>query len=340
MVGVVSPFNFPAILSIRSVAPALALGNAVVLEPDPRTPVSGGFALAELLAEAGLPEGLPHALPGGADVGHALVTHPAVPCVSFTGSTAAGRAIAAAAGPLLKKPHLELGGNNALVVPPDADPDAAASAGAWGSFLHQGQIRMTTGRHLVHASLAERYVARLAEKAAAITVGDPTDPHHALGPLIDAQQRDRVHDIVTRSVVQGATLVTGGTHDGLFYRPTVLADVPHDSAAFTEEIFGPVAPVTVCETVDEAVDLVNSSEYGLSVALLTQDVFGALELAGRIESGAVHINDQTVDDEAVAPFGGVKSSAAGGRFGGGANLDTFTEVQWVTAQSRIERHPF
>lgn len=340
VVGVISPFNFPAILSMRSVAPALALGNAVVLKPDPRTPVSGGLALAELLAEAGLPEGVLHVLPGGADVGEALVTHPAVPCISFTGSTAAGRAIGAAAGPLLKKVHLELGGNNALLVLPDADLDAAASAGAWGSFLHQGQICMTTGRHLVHASVAEQYVAKLAEKAAAITVGDPADPHNALGPLIDERQRDRVHGIVTRSVSQGARLAAGGTYDGLFYRPTVLASVPHDAPAFTEEIFGPVAPVTTYETVEEAIEIINSSEYGLSVAILTQDVFGALELAERIESGAVHINDQTVDDEAVAPFGGTKASAAGGRFGGGANLDTFTEVQWVTAQAKIERYPF
>ncbi|WP_189265494.1 aldehyde dehydrogenase family protein [Streptomyces fuscichromogenes] len=340
VVGVISPFNFPAVLSMRSVAPALALGNAVILKPDPRTPVSGGLALAQLLAEAGLPEGLLHVVPGGVDVGEALVTHPSVPCVSFTGSTAAGRAIGAAAGPLLKKVHLELGGNNALLVLPDADLDAAASAGAWGSFLHQGQICMTTGRHLVHASVAERYVAKLAEKAAAITVGDPTDPANMLGPIIDEPQRDRVHDIVTRSVSQGARLAAGGTHDGLFYRPTVLADVPHDAPAFTDEIFGPVAPVSVYETVDEAVELINRSEYGLSVAILTRDVFGALELAERIESGAVHINDQTVDDEAVAPFGGSKASAAGGRFGGGANLDTFTEVQWVTAQAEIERYPF
>jgi benzaldehyde dehydrogenase (NAD) len=236
--------------------------------------------------------------------------------------------------------HLELGGNNALLVLPDADLDAAASAGAWGSFLHQGQICMTTGRHLVHASVAEQYVAKLAEKAAAITVGDPTDPENALGPLIDTRQRDRVHDIVTRSVAQGATLAAGGNHDGLFYRPTVLADVPRDAPAFTEEIFGPVAPVTTYQTVDEALEIINSSEYGLSVAILTRDVFGALELAERIESGAVHINDQTVDDEAVAPFGGAKASAVGGRFGGGANLDTFTDVQWVTAQAKIERYPF
>ncbi|MFE4690567.1 aldehyde dehydrogenase family protein [Streptomyces sp. NPDC056749] len=340
VVGVISPFNFPAILALRSVAPALAAGNAVVLKPDPRTPVSGGLALAELLADAGLPEGLLHVLPGGADVGEALVAHPDVPCISFTGSTPAGRAIGTAAAPLLKKVHLELGGNNALLVLPDADLDAAASAGAWGSFLHQGQICMTTGRHLVHVSQAAEYAAKLAEKARSIPVGDPTDPANALGPVIDERQRDRIHSIVTRTVEQGAGLAEGGTYDGLYYRPTVLTGVPLDSPAFAEEVFGPVAPVVAYETVDEAVDIINSSEYGLSVSILTADAFAAWELADRIDSGAVHINDQTVDDEAVAPFGGSKASGTGGRFGGRASLDTFSEVQWITAQAHIERYPF
>lgn len=340
VVGVISPFNFPAILALRSVAPALAAGNAVVLKPDPRTPVAGGLALAELLAEAGLPAGLLHVLPGDADVGDALVGHPQVPCISFTGSTPAGRAIGTAAAPLLKKVHLELGGNNALLVLPDADLDAAASAGAWGSFLHQGQICMTAGRHLVHVSQAEEYIAKLADKAQNIPVGDPTDPSNALGPIIDERQRDRIHDIVTRTVAQGATLRAGGTYEDLFYRPTVLADVPLDAPAFAEEVFGPVAPVVAYKTVEEAIEIINSSEYGLSVSLLTADPFAAWELAERIESGAVHINDQTVDDEAVAPFGGAKASGVGGRFGGKANLDTFSEVQWVTAQATIERYPF
>ncbi|MFD7919379.1 aldehyde dehydrogenase family protein [Streptomyces sp. NPDC059740] len=340
VVGVISPFNFPAILALRSLAPALAAGNAVVLKPDPRTSISGGLVLAELLAEAGLPAGLLHVLPGGAEVGEALVAHPQVPCLSFTGSTPAGRAIAAAAAPLLKKVHLELGGNNALLVLPDADLEAAASAGAWGSFLHQGQICMTTGRHLVHRSQAARYAALLAEKADAIAVGDPTDPSHQLGPLIDERQRDRVHSLVTRSLEQGATLAAGGTYQGLFYRPTVLTDVPLDAPAFAEEVFGPVAPVVAYDTLDEAIDLVNACEYGLSVSILTADAFAAWELADRIDSGAVHINDQTVDDEAVAPFGGSKASGVGGRFGGRAGLDTFSEVQWVTAQSAIARYPF
>ncbi|MEE3853245.1 aldehyde dehydrogenase family protein [Gordonia sp. LSe1-13] len=340
IVGVISPFNFPAILSMRSVAPALAVGNAVILKPDPRTPISGGLALADLLAEAGLPDGLLHVLPAGADVGAELVTHPDIGCISFTGSTPAGRKIGAAAAPLLKKVHLELGGNNALLVLPDADLDAAASAGAWGSFLHQGQICMTAGRHLLPSDLAASYTGKLADKADAIPVGDPTDPANALGPIIDRGQLERVDDIVQSTVRGGATLAAGGTYDELFYRPTVLADVSPDAPAFTQEIFGPVAPVATYDTVDEAIDIINSSEFGLSVSILTGNALRAYELADRIRSGAIHINDQTVDDEAVAPFGGTKASGTGGHFGSSVNLDTFCDLQWVTMQADIERYPF
>ena len=341
VVGVISPFNFPGILAMRSVAPALALGNAVILKPDPRTAISGGMAIAALFEEAGLPRGVLHVLPGGGDIGAAIVAHPGIPCISFTGSTSAGRKIGTAAAPLLKKVHLELGGNNALLVLPDADVQAAASAGAWGSFLHQGQICMTTGRHLVHSSIAEEYIAVLTEKARHLPVGDPTDPRHLLGPIIDARQRDHVHALVTASVEGGATVRTGGEYTGLFYQPTVITDVTPQSPVWNEEIFGPVAPVMTYETLDEAVQICNSSEYGLSVGILAGDAYRAFELAGRIESGAVHINDQTVDDEAPIPFGGIKASGVGGRFGGpSANLDTFTETQWVTMQADIERYPF
>jgi len=340
VVGVISPFNFPAILSMRSLAPALALGNAVILKPDPRTSISGGLALAALFEEAGLPQGVLHVLPGGGELGAALVAHPGVPCISFTGSTPAGRKIGEAAAPLLKRVHLELGGNNAMLVLPDADVQAAASVGAWGSFLHQGQICMTTGRHLVHRSQAEEYIAALTEKARGIPVGDPEEGM-PLGPVIDEKQRDRVHGYVTSAVEHGATLAVGGEYDGLFYRPTVLTDVAADNPAWAEEIFGPVAPIQIYDDVDEAIDVINASEYGLSVSIITSNPYAAYELCDRIESGAVHINDATVDDEAVIPFGGSKASGVGGRFGGPrANLDTFTETQWVTMQSRVERYPF
>jgi benzaldehyde dehydrogenase (NAD) len=340
VVGVIAPFNFPLILSIRSVAPALALGNAVILKPDPRTAVCGGVVLARVFEEAGLPPGLLSVLPGGADVGEALVTDPKVRIISFTGSTRAGRRVGALAGEHLKRAHLELGGNSALIILDDVDIDRASSIGAFGSFMHQGQICMTTGRHLVHASVAADYTAALAERASHLPVGDPATEQVALGPVIDAGQRDRIHQLVTASVDAGARLATGGTYEDLFYRPTVLADTPLTAPAYAEEVFGPVAPIVSYETLDEAVALASASEYGLSLGILAGDGLRALELAARIPSGAIHINDQTVGDEAVIPFGGVGASGTGSRLGGLANLDAFTETQWVTAQSELARYPF
>ncbi|WP_375423809.1 benzaldehyde dehydrogenase [uncultured Friedmanniella sp.] len=341
VVGVIAPFNVPTILAIRAVAPALALGNAVLLKPDPRTAVCGGAFFARVFEEAGLPAGLLQVLPGGADVGEALVTEPAVRVIAFTGSTRAGRAVGALAGQHLKRAHLELGGNSALVVLPDVDVTAAASVGAWGTFSHSGQICMATSRHLVHASIAEEYTAVLAEKVAGLPVGDPYREQVALGPLIDPGQRDRVHGLVTASVAAGATVRTGATFEGLFYRPTVLGDVPVDAPAYAEEIFGPVAPVTAFSSLEEVVGLASGTEYGLSLGILTRDVYAGLELAGRIPAGLVHINDQTVNDEAVAPFGGVGSSGTGSRHGGAqANIEAFTETQWVTLRGQLPTYPF
>jgi benzaldehyde dehydrogenase (NAD) len=340
VVGVIAPFNFPLILSIRSVAPALSLGNAVVLKPDPRTAVSGGVILARVFEEAGLPQGLLSVLPGGADVGEALVSDPRVRIIAFTGSTAAGRIVGSLGAQHLKRVHLELGGNSALIVMDDVDLEKAVSVGAFGSFMHQGQICMTTGRHIVDAKIAGDYAALLAEHANHLPVGDPKSGQVALGPLIDARQRDRVHAMVTESVASGATLLAGGTYEELFYRPTVLTDVPTTSRAYCEEVFGPVAPVVSYASLDEAVALAGDTPYGLSVGILSRDGLRALELASRLTSGAIHINDQTVADEAVIPFGGTGSSGNGSRMGGLANLDAYTETQWVTAQSELPVYPF
>jgi benzaldehyde dehydrogenase (NAD) len=341
VVGVISPFNFPLILSIRSVAPALALGNAVVLKPDPRTAVCGGFSIARVFEEAGLPEGVLHVLPGGADAGIALVDHPDVPVISFTGSTPAGRKVGEACGRALKRCHLELGGNNALIVLDDVDLDRAVSAAAFGSFIHQGQVCMTTGRHIVHERVFDEYAERLAEKAEHLPVGNPATEQVALGPIIDEHQRDHVHELVTASRDAGARVAAGGTYEGLFYRPTVLTDVRPDHRAWAEEIFGPVAPVARFSSIDEVVALATDSEYGLSLGILTRDVMKGLALADQIPSGIVHVNDQTVADEAVAPFGGVKASGNGTRFGGAdANVEAFTEAQWVTLAGEIPPYPF
>jgi benzaldehyde dehydrogenase (NAD) len=340
VVGVIAPFNAPLVLSVRSVAPALALGNAVVLKPDPRTAVCGGLALAAVFEEAGLPEGLLHVLPGGPETGQALVADPRIPVISFTGSTAAGRAVGEAAGRHLKRAHLELGGNSALIVLEDADLDAVIPMAAWGSFFHQGQICMTVGRHLVHASLYDEYVDRLAAKADSLAVGDPHREQVHLGPLIDHGQLAKVHGLVEGSTARGAELAAGGTHDRLFYRPTVLADADDRTPAYTEEVFGPVAPVRSFATVDEAVSLATTSSYGLSLGIVTRDPARGLELAERIPTGIVHINDQTVNDEAVAPFGGVAASGTGSRFGGDANLEAFTDLRWTTVRADVARYPF
>jgi benzaldehyde dehydrogenase (NAD) len=341
VVGVISPFNVPIILGIRSVAPALALGNAVVLKPDPRTAVTGGVTIARIFEEAGLPPGVLQMLPGGTDVGEALVTHPLVRVISFTGSTAAGRRVGELAGKHLKRAHLELGGNSALVILDDADVDAAVNLAAWGSFFHQGQICMTTGRHLVHTRLHDEFVEKLAAKASHLPVGDPASGQVALGPLIDAAQRDKVHELVTSSVAAGAKVAAGGSYEALFYKPTVLTDVSVTSPAFAQEIFGPVAPVMRFADAEEAVRIATATEYGLSLGIVTRDVMKGLDLAARIPTGIVHINDQTVNDEANTPFGGVGASGTGSRFGGAAaNIDAFTETQWVTMRSEPPTYPF
>jgi benzaldehyde dehydrogenase (NAD) len=206
--------------------------------------------------------------------------------------------------------------------------------------MHQGQICMTTGRHIVDAKIANDYASVLAEHANHLPVGDPKSGQVALGPLIDAKQRDRVHSMVTASVNAGATLLAGGTYEDLFYRPTVLTNIPVNSPAYCEEVFGPVAPVVSYTSLDEAVALASASPYGLSLGILSNDGLRALELASRIPTGAIHINDQTVGDEAVIPFGGTGHSGTGSRMGGLANLDAYTETQWVTAQSELPIYPF
>ena len=340
VVGVITPWNFPYVLAMRSVGPALALGNAVVLKCDPNTPVTGGVVIARIFEEAGLPSGLLHVLPGGADVGQALTEDPNVRMISFTGSTTTGRKVGAAAGSTLKRLVLELGGNSPLIVLDDADPVAASSAGAWGSFLHQGQICLAVSRHLVHESVAEAYIEALCERAGRLPVGNPDTEQVALGPIINERQVARVQRIVDDTVGAGATALTGGSADGLFYPPTVLAGVTPQMAAFREEIFGPVAPVITFSDDDEAVALANATEYGLSAAVQSGSPTRAARVAERLHAGMVHINDQTVNEEPPAPFGGFGASSNSGHFGGVANLELWTEWQWMTSREAAEPFPF
>lgn len=340
VVGAITPWNSPSVLGMRVVAPALALGNAVVLKPDPQTPVIGGAMFAAVFREAGLPEGVLQIVVGGADVGEALVTDPNVSMVSFTGSTAAGRRVGELAGGRLKKVSLELGGNNAFIVLDDADLAAATAAGAFSSFQFQGQVCFAAGRHIVHESVAGEYIEALRDKAQQLRLGDPYREDVQLGPIVNEKQIRRVDDIVQRSVQGGARLVTGGSHEGLFYQPTVLAEVSQDLPAWTDEIFGPVAPVTTFRTDEEALALANSSEYGLVGAVYSRSMSRGLAIAQRIKAGMVHVNDGTLNDEATIPFGGTGLSGNGTRYGGEANLDNFTEWQWVTVRDEPPTFPF
>ena len=335
VIGAITPWNSPSVLGMRVVAPALALGNAVILKPDPQTPVCGGAVFAAVFKEAGLPDGLLQVVIGDAETGEALITHPDVGMVSFTGSTEVGRRVGSIAGGLLKRVSLELGGNNPLIVLDDADVAAAASAGAYSSFQFQGQVCFATGRHIVHRAVADEYVERIAETARRLRTGDPFREDVELGPIVNEQQVRRVDDIVQRSVSSGgARLVEGGTYEGLFYRPTVLADVQLDAPAWTDEIFGPVAPVVTFASDDEAVELANSSEYGLAGGVYSRSISRGLAVANRIKAGMVHVNDQPINDEATIPFGGMGLSGNGGRFGAEANLEAFTQWQWLTVRDK------
>jgi benzaldehyde dehydrogenase (NAD) len=340
VVGVISPFNFPLILGLRSVAPALALGNAVVLKPDPRTPVSGGFLMARLFEAAGLPAGLLQVLPGDAAAGEALVSDTRVPMIAFTGSPAVGRRIGELAGRHLKKVSLELGGANALVVLDDADLDAAASAAAFGAWFHQGQICMASNRILVHESVYEAFKQRMVGKATHLPVGDGASGQVALGPLIDAKQLQRFDAIVKDSVKAGAKLEAGGTHEGLFYKPTVLSNVKPGMRCFDEECFGPVANLIVFRTDDEAVELANDSQGGLAAAVIGKSVGRAMAIGQRLRAGMVHINDQTVNDECTNPFGGPGIGGNGGSVGGPADIEEYTQWQWITVKDAPPAFPF
>jgi benzaldehyde dehydrogenase (NAD) len=339
VVGIIAPFNFPMYLAVRALAPALALGNAVVLKPDPRTAVCGGIAIARIFEEAGLPADALHVLPGGGAAGARLCEDPNVAMVQFTGSTAAGRKVGELAGRHLKKVSLELGGKNALIVLDDAELDLAVSNTAWSAYLHSGQICMSAGKILVQRNIAAPFIERLAQKALELPVADPASAQVALGPMINRVQLEHTHGIVQKSVAQGARIEAGGTYEGLYYKPTVLSGVAPGMAAYEEEIFGPVAPVIVFDHEDEAIELANQTDYGLSAGVLGS-MHRAMQVGSRLRTGLLHINDQTVADEVVNPFGGFGASGNGTSIGGPANWEEFTQWQWLTIAGKARAYPF
>ena len=340
VIGIITPWNSPLILAARAVAPALAMGNAVILKPDVQTPIVGGVIFARLLEKAGLPNGLFHVLPGAAETGDALVKEAAIDMISFTGSTRVGRQVGSIASGLLKRVSLELGGNNPYVVFDDADIEAAASAGAWGSFFHQGQICLTAGRHIVHERIADAYVEALVKKAKALVVGNPRDEKVQVGPIVNERQAANVERIVAETIAKGAKLWTGGSRKGLFFEPTVISGVTPGMAAFDEVIFGPIAPVTTFRNDEEAVALANATEYGLTAAVVSADLARAQRVADGIHSGVVHINDQTVLHGVYGPIGGVGISGNGFGHSTLTNADQFSEWQWITTRSQILAYPF
>jgi acyl-CoA reductase-like NAD-dependent aldehyde dehydrogenase len=341
VVGAIAPWNAALILSARSIAAPLALGNAVVLKPSEWSPIVGGLVWGEIFAEAGLPAGVlnivTHAPGEAGDIGDELVTHPAVRRLNFTGSTNVGRQLAEAAGRNLKRVVLELGGYNPLIVLEDADLEYAVNATAFGAFLHQGQICMSARKVLVERSIADEFTKLLAEKAKGLKAGDPKEHDTIIGPLINEDALAMVKGRVQDAVAAGAKVLAGGEAVGPCYQATLLTNVPPDSEFAKNETFGPVASIEVVDDADEAVARANATSYGLSAGIITSNRERGFALAQRIESGIVHVNDQTVADEPQMPFGGVKDSGFG-RFGGQAVVDEFTELRWVTM--RGEGHPF
>ncbi len=342
VVSVISPWNFPLLLTVRGFAVAMAIGNTIVLKPSEESPLSGGLLLAEVLEAAGLPAGVFNVVTCSRDgisgLGDELVVNPAVRGISFTGSTEVGRHIATLAGSLLKKACVELGGKDALIILDDADLDKAVNAATFGTYMHQGQICMSVERIIVHEAVADEFTRRLVANVKTLGVGDPASMDHVIGPLINEKQLENVHGQVTEAIEKGATLLTGGKFRDLFYEPTVLSGVTRDMKIFREETFGPVAALITVDDAEEAIAVANDSDYGLSAGIFTADEQHGMEVARRLETGMAHINDSSVNDEAHAPFGGVKNSGLG-RQNGKASVEAFSELRWITLERGGRQYP-
>ncbi|TWT25459.1 aldehyde dehydrogenase family protein [Planomicrobium sp. CPCC 101110] len=332
VIGVISPWNFPFHLAMRSVAPALATGNGVVIKPATDTPVTGGLIFASIFEAAGLPKGLLNVIVGrGSEIGNDIVKHPIPRLISFTGSTPVGKHIGELAGGSLKKTALELGGNNAFLVLDDADLDYAVDSALFGKFYHQGQICMATNRILVHKDRYDEFAKLFVERAKKLKYGNPADQDTHVGPLINSNQVDRIMDDIKASVEQGAEILLGGERDGNVLQPTVLGSGTNSMPIAENEIFGPVAVLIPFDSDEEAADMVNAFPYGLSGAIHSSNIERGTKLAHQIYTGMIHVNDQPVNDEAHVPFGGEKESGLG-RFNGDWVLEEFTTMKWISIQ--------
>jgi acyl-CoA reductase-like NAD-dependent aldehyde dehydrogenase len=339
----IAPWNAPVILGVRSIAMPLACGNTVVLKASEVCPATHRL-IGSVLQEAGLGEGvvnvITHDAKDAATVSEALIGHPAVRRVNFTGSSRVGRIVAQTGARYLKPVLLELGGKAPLIVLEDADIDAAVSATVFGAFANSGQICMSTERVVVHEKVADEFAAKLAKRVAGLPAGDPREGEVVLGSVIGRPTVDHVEKLVAAAVAQGAKVLVGGEKSSSTLMKGVVVDhVTQKMALFREETFGPHVSIIRVKSADEAVAVANDTEYGLSSAIFTRDIAKGLELAKRIDAGITHINSPTVQDEAQMPFGGVKASGYG-RFGGRAGIAEFTELRWVTIQTTPRHYPF
>lgn len=340
VVGVISPFNFPFFLSMKSVAPALGAGNGVVLKPHEDSPITGGTLIGEIFEAACLPSGLLNVVVTEIpSIGDAFLEHPAPRVISFTGSSAVGRHIAEVAVRHFKKPLLELGGNSAMIVLADADLDLAVDAAAFSRFTHQGQICMSANRILVHRDVYEEFAAKFVAKAKSLQVGDPRDSETIVGPLINQRQTAALAALVEQGIAEGATVALRGEVDGNLFGPTVLTDVTTAMSVMQQEMFGPVACLIPFDTEDEAVDIANDTDFGLSGAVHTRDLEHGVAIAKRLHTGMVHINDTTIHDEPIVPFGGEKQSGFG-RLNGDRSLDEFTTLKWISVHRGRRQFPY
>ncbi len=340
VVGVISPSNFPFFLSMKSVAPALGAGNGVVLKPNEQTPIMGGTIIGKIFEEAELPAGLLNVVVTDiAVIGDAFVEHPIPRVISFTGSTAVGRHVAEVCARNFKKILLELGGNSAFIVLDDADLEYAVDAAVFSRFTHQGQICMSANRVLVHQAVFKDFTERYLEKVRSLTVGNPREESTIMGPLITAKAAEGLNAAVDKAIEDGATAVIRGSVDGGLMEPVVLLDVKPDMEVAQRELFGPVVSLIPFADDDEAVAIANNTQFGLSGAVHTGDIDRGIELAKRVETGMIHVNDYTIHDEPNVAFGGEKQSGLG-RLNGPWSLDEFTTFKWVSVNHGRRQFPY
>jgi len=337
----IAPWNAPVILAARAIALPVACGNTVVLKSSELCPGTH-YLLGAALRDAGFPSGVINVISNSPEdasrVVESLIAHPGIRRISFTGSTRVGRIVAGIAARHLKRVLLELGGKAPMIVLDDADLEATVHAAAFGAFMNQGQICMSTERIIINEKVADAFLRRFAEKAASLKVGNPRTPGTQLGSLIGLEASERVDELVQDAVSKGASLVTGGTREATIMRPTILDAVRQDMRIYHEESFGPVVSVIRVTSDEEAIQIANDTQYGLTASVFSQNIPRAMAIARRVQSGMCHINGPTVHDEAQMPFGGVKDSGIG-RFGGRAGIDEFTELRWLTINTVSPLYP-